>query len=82
MRKYYINPKTKQVYKVGEQIRTRDNFKRTLQRLADAEDPVELFYKGEMMKEMVKEFQEHGIKFCSFFLSSFTQSQKLRSNFF
>jgi gamma-glutamyltranspeptidase/glutathione hydrolase/leukotriene-C4 hydrolase len=60
MRKYYINPKTKQVYKVGEQIRTRDNFKRTLQRLADAEDPVELFYKGEMMKEMVKEFQEHG----------------------
>uniref|UniRef100_A0A914Z2Q9 Gamma-glutamyltransferase n=1 Tax=Panagrolaimus superbus TaxID=310955 RepID=A0A914Z2Q9_9BILA len=55
----YINPKTKQVFKVGEQIRTRDNFKNTLQRLAKAKDPVELFYKGDMMKEMVKEFKKH-----------------------
>ena len=56
----FINPKTKQVFKVGEQIHTRDNLRQTLQRLADAEDPVQLFYRGEMMEEMVKEFQQHG----------------------
>lgn len=74
----YINPKTKQVFKVGEQIRTRDNFKNTLQRLAKAKDPVELFYKGDMMKEMVKEFKEHGKKFLNpkIFMIFIAQPQK------
>lgn len=55
----FINPKTKKVYKVGEQITTRQSFIKTLEILADAEDPVKEFYSGQLMKQMVDEFKQN-----------------------
>lgn len=58
--KRFINPKTGKVFKVGEQIKTRDNLLRTLRILAEAEDPVKEFYAGNLTDAMVEEFKMHG----------------------
>ncbi|KAE9549939.1 hypothetical protein FO519_006857 [Halicephalobus sp. NKZ332] len=58
--KRFINPKTGKVFKVGEQIKTRDNLLRTLQILANSEDPAKEFYTGNLTNAMVEEFRMHG----------------------
>ncbi|KAH7726631.1 Protein C53D5.5 [Aphelenchoides avenae] len=60
VRPHFINPKTKRVYKVGEQIKTRSNFMETLKVLASAEDPVKEFYNGALTDKMVEEFKRNG----------------------
>ncbi|GMR57130.1 hypothetical protein PMAYCL1PPCAC_27325, partial [Pristionchus mayeri] len=53
------NPATNQFYKEGE-IMHRPNLAKTLERLAESDDPVELFYKGDMAHTIVEEIQEGG----------------------
>uniref|UniRef100_A0A7E4VNC5 Gamma-glutamyltranspeptidase 1 n=1 Tax=Panagrellus redivivus TaxID=6233 RepID=A0A7E4VNC5_PANRE len=57
--KEFINPDTGKVYKVGEQIKTRSQLAKTLEKLANAPDPVELFYRGELADQFVAEFKQH-----------------------
>ncbi|GMS77922.1 hypothetical protein PENTCL1PPCAC_97, partial [Pristionchus entomophagus] len=59
LRMMFTNPATNVFYKEGE-IMHRPKLAKTLQRLADAADPAELFYKGEMAQTIVKEIQEGG----------------------
>ena len=71
----FVNPKTKKVYRVGEQIRTRwasssshfqglypfrTSFLNTLRLLANSADPVETFYNSNMTKDMAEEFKQNG----------------------
>jgi gamma-glutamyltranspeptidase len=56
----FINPKTGRIYKAGEQITTMTNLIKTLQTLADAEDPVKEFYTGSLAKQIVDDFQKNG----------------------
>ncbi|VDM79788.1 unnamed protein product [Strongylus vulgaris] len=58
--KAFINPKTGQVYRAGEQITTRTKLMNTLRRLANTTDPLQEFYKGAMAQEMASEFQRYG----------------------
>ena len=58
--KQFINPKTGNVYKEGEQIVSRKPFLEALKALANAEDPVKLFYNGTLTEQFVKEFKKHG----------------------
>ncbi|KAI6182067.1 Gamma-glutamyltransferase [Aphelenchoides bicaudatus] len=60
LKRTFINPETGHIYKPGEQITTMKSLKKTLEILANATDPVEVFYKGELAKQMVKEFKQHG----------------------
>uniref|UniRef100_A0A1I7Y121 Gamma-glutamyltranspeptidase 1 n=1 Tax=Steinernema glaseri TaxID=37863 RepID=A0A1I7Y121_9BILA len=52
----YINPETLKLYKEGDIIR-RYTYAESLEALAEAEDPVDLFYRGEMGEIIVKEFR-------------------------
>ncbi|CAJ0929582.1 unnamed protein product, partial [Mesorhabditis belari] len=52
----WINPKTNDTYKAGELL-PRPKLAATLQRLADAEDPIQLFYHGDMADSIAKEFE-------------------------
>ncbi|RCN28017.1 gamma-glutamyltranspeptidase [Ancylostoma caninum] len=56
----FINPKTGNVYRTGEQIKTRKSLLNTLRRLANASNPLQEFYEGEMAREMASEFQRYG----------------------
>ncbi|CAK5059699.1 unnamed protein product [Meloidogyne enterolobii] len=58
--KHFINPKTGKLYKLGEQITTRKNLIDTLKKLANSNDPVEVFYRSNLTKAMVEEFKKHG----------------------
>ncbi|KIH57389.1 hypothetical protein ANCDUO_12421 [Ancylostoma duodenale] len=58
--KEFINPKTGNVYSTGEQIKTRKSLLNTLRRLANASNPLQEFYEGEMAREMASEFQRYG----------------------
>ncbi|KAI1728699.1 gamma-glutamyltranspeptidase domain-containing protein [Ditylenchus destructor] len=60
MRDHFINPKTGNIYKVGEQIKTRKNFVKLLKVLAESNDPVEAFYRGKLTEQMVDEFGKYG----------------------
>ncbi|KAI6179523.1 hypothetical protein M3Y98_00619600 [Aphelenchoides besseyi] len=60
LRSHFVNPQTNQLYKAGEQITTRVNFVETLQKLANASDPILEFYNGAMTEIMVNEFQHNG----------------------
>jgi gamma-glutamyltranspeptidase len=56
----FINNATKDVFKAGEQIKTLSNFLETLQKLADANDPIQEFYNGSIARDIVKEFEANG----------------------
>uniref|UniRef100_A0A914VT90 Gamma-glutamyltranspeptidase 1 n=1 Tax=Plectus sambesii TaxID=2011161 RepID=A0A914VT90_9BILA len=56
----FINPKTGDVFKYGEIMKTRTQFMDTLQILADSKDPIGVFYDGPLTNRMVKEFEENG----------------------
>ncbi|EYB82326.1 hypothetical protein Y032_0362g3508 [Ancylostoma ceylanicum] len=58
--KDFINPKTGNVYRNGEQIKTRNSFLNTLRRLANTSNPIQEFYEGEMAREMASEFKRFG----------------------
>uniref|UniRef100_A0A1I8BTA3 Gamma-glutamyltranspeptidase 1 n=1 Tax=Meloidogyne hapla TaxID=6305 RepID=A0A1I8BTA3_MELHA len=58
--KHFINPKTGELYKLGEQITTRKNLIETLKKLAKSNDPTEVFYRSNLTKAMVEEFKNHG----------------------
>ncbi|VDM42737.1 unnamed protein product [Toxocara canis] len=63
--KVFINPETHKVYAAGEQIKTRGNFIQTLKlianpSLANATDPIDLFYHGAIAQNFTKEFKENG----------------------
>uniref|UniRef100_A0A914HEM0 Costars domain-containing protein n=1 Tax=Globodera rostochiensis TaxID=31243 RepID=A0A914HEM0_GLORO len=60
MRKHFINPETGNLYKLGEQIKTRQNFIETLKGLAMAKDPAEFFYRSNLTRKMVDEFRQNG----------------------
>ncbi|TKR60280.1 hypothetical protein L596_027552 [Steinernema carpocapsae] len=55
----WIDPKTNEVYKFGDIIK-RPELAHTLEKLAKAKDPAELFYRGEMADEIVEEIQHFG----------------------
>ncbi|KAF7635911.1 hypothetical protein Mgra_00004631, partial [Meloidogyne graminicola] len=55
----FINPKTGELFKAGEQINTRIKLANTLTKLSFASDPTEIFYKGEIAKKIIKEFEEN-----------------------
>uniref|UniRef100_A0A7E4ZZ68 Gamma-glutamyltransferase n=1 Tax=Panagrellus redivivus TaxID=6233 RepID=A0A7E4ZZ68_PANRE len=54
----WMNPETGSVYKSGE-ILKQPTLANTLETIANAEDPVELFYKGEMADIIAAEFAEN-----------------------
>ncbi|CAJ0559731.1 unnamed protein product, partial [Mesorhabditis spiculigera] len=56
----FINPATGNVYRKGEQIKTRTALLETMRTLANAADPVKAFYDSEMTQKMVNEFQRNG----------------------
>ncbi|KAF8366717.1 hypothetical protein PRIPAC_84546 [Pristionchus pacificus] len=56
----FVNPKTGDVYQPGQQIRTRQSFVETLEKVANSSDPIQLFYKGEIAKKVVEEFKVNG----------------------
>ncbi|CAI4227332.1 unnamed protein product [Auanema sp. JU1783] len=56
----YINPQTKKVFTVGQQIKTRVSFLKTLQVLANSTNPVKEFYEGDLAEKMVAEFKKNG----------------------
>uniref|UniRef100_A0A7I4XU89 Gamma-glutamyltranspeptidase n=1 Tax=Haemonchus contortus TaxID=6289 RepID=A0A7I4XU89_HAECO len=58
--KDFLNPKTGNVYRAGDQIRTRTSLLRTLRHLANSSDPIREFYHGEMTREMAREFKRYG----------------------
>ena len=74
MRKHFVNPKTGRIYKLGEQITTRlnlnnyfmlikffrKNLVETLKRIAASNDPTEVFYRSNLTRAMVEEFQKNG----------------------
>ncbi|KRZ60215.1 Gamma-glutamyltranspeptidase 1 [Trichinella nativa] len=57
--KIFINPETNGAYKAGEVMR-RPELADALEQLANAADPVQLFYNGTMAKDMVEEFKQMG----------------------
>ncbi|CAJ0939283.1 unnamed protein product, partial [Mesorhabditis belari] len=59
IRSLLINPRTAELYKEGETMQ-RDRLAETLQQIAEADDPVELFYKDEMGEQVVKEIRKGG----------------------
>uniref|UniRef100_A0A915E890 Gamma-glutamyltranspeptidase 1 n=1 Tax=Ditylenchus dipsaci TaxID=166011 RepID=A0A915E890_9BILA len=60
MSKHFVNPETGHIYKLGEQIKTRENFIETLKILSKSKDPVKEFYQGQLTKNMVDEFKQYG----------------------
>ncbi|GMR53422.1 hypothetical protein PMAYCL1PPCAC_23617, partial [Pristionchus mayeri] len=56
----FVNPKTGDVYQPGQQIRTRQSFVETLEKVANSTDPIQLFYKGEIATKVVQEFNANG----------------------
>lgn len=59
----WINNETNHVYQFGDLIK-RLELADTLEKIANAEDPIQLFYHGEMADIIVKEIQANGnIKF-------------------
>ncbi|KAL3081062.1 hypothetical protein niasHT_037530 [Heterodera trifolii] len=57
--KSWINPATNRVYEFGDVIR-RPELADTMERLANAQNPVELFYRGQMAETIVAEIQKNG----------------------
>uniref|UniRef100_A0A0N4ZWH7 Gamma-glutamyltranspeptidase 1 n=1 Tax=Parastrongyloides trichosuri TaxID=131310 RepID=A0A0N4ZWH7_PARTI len=57
--KGWLNPKTNKVYEHGDVIK-RLELANTLEMIANSNDPVDLFYHGEIADIMVKEIQENG----------------------
>ncbi|PIC30823.1 hypothetical protein B9Z55_021934 [Caenorhabditis nigoni] len=57
--KHWINPETNATYASGDILKRR-KLAKTLERLGNSPNPVQLFYHGEMAKTMAKEFQEGG----------------------
>lgn len=57
--KIFINPKTNRVYETGEIIRMPE-LGGTLKFLANAENPVELFYKGKLAELLSEDIQKNG----------------------
>ncbi|KFD71377.1 hypothetical protein M514_07140 [Trichuris suis] len=55
----FINPKTGRLYQAGE-VMYRPELAQLLQDLAEATDPVQLFYNSSKTKEMVEEMKEYG----------------------
>ncbi|KAL7074793.1 hypothetical protein ACQ4LE_005883 [Meloidogyne hapla] len=53
----FINPKTGSLFVAGEQIKTRNKLTETLKILANSSNPLEIFYKGEIAKNIAKEFE-------------------------
>ncbi|KAL3076103.1 hypothetical protein niasHT_034167 [Heterodera trifolii] len=59
MKQWIINPRTNQLYEFGDLVK-RPKLANTLERLAAAEDPMKLFYEGEIADEIVEEMQRNG----------------------
>ncbi|CAD6192643.1 unnamed protein product [Caenorhabditis auriculariae] len=59
IKKLFTNPLTGDYYKTGDII-VNKALAKTLETIADAENPVELFYKGEFAKELVMEMEMNG----------------------
>uniref|UniRef100_A0A914IDE2 Gamma-glutamyltransferase n=1 Tax=Globodera rostochiensis TaxID=31243 RepID=A0A914IDE2_GLORO len=57
--KSWINQRTNKLYEFGDLIK-RPELAKTLERLAAADDPIELFYEGEMADEIVEEMERNG----------------------
>jgi gamma-glutamyltranspeptidase len=57
--KSWINPATGHVWQFGDIIR-RPELADTMERLAKAPNPVELFYRGQMADQIVTEIQKNG----------------------
>lgn len=61
----WINPVTNKTYQFGDVIH-RHQLADTMEKLAHARDPVELFYHGEMADTIVREIQANGWWFMYF----------------
>uniref|UniRef100_A0A0N5BE08 Gamma-glutamyltranspeptidase 1 n=1 Tax=Strongyloides papillosus TaxID=174720 RepID=A0A0N5BE08_STREA len=57
--KKWLNSKTNKVYEMGDIIK-RPELANTLEIIANSQDPVALFYKGEIADIMIKEIQQNG----------------------
>lgn len=55
----WINNKTDRVYQFGDVIK-RTELANTLEKIANSQNPIELFYHGEMADIIVKEIQANG----------------------
>lgn len=60
LRKHFINPETETIFEVGEQIKTRMNLAKTLEMIAESDDPIKLFYHGQIADAMIDEFNLNG----------------------
>ncbi|GMT06162.1 hypothetical protein PENTCL1PPCAC_28336, partial [Pristionchus entomophagus] len=56
--KDFVDPKTGEVYKYGDVMHSRKNYKNLLRSLADSKDPIDTFYKGWVAKQLVFELNE------------------------
>ncbi|CEF62587.1 Gamma-glutamyltranspeptidase family-containing protein [Strongyloides ratti] len=56
----FINPDTGKIFKVGEQIKTRKNLLKTFEMIANATNPIEVFYNSSFTDKLVEEFNENG----------------------
>ncbi|KJH52275.1 putative gamma-glutamyltransferase [Dictyocaulus viviparus] len=57
--RYWINPFTNSTYKTGDLL-PRLRLAKTLEAIANSDEPVELFYRGEMARTIAKEMAEGG----------------------
>ncbi|KAF7629946.1 hypothetical protein Mgra_00009080 [Meloidogyne graminicola] len=57
--KSWLNPKTQKVWQFGDVIK-RPELADTMERLAKEKNPMELFYRGEMAEQIVKEINDNG----------------------
>lgn len=60
--KSWLNPKTQKVWQFGDVIK-RPELADTMERLAKEKNPMELFYRGEMAEQIVKEINDNGYFF-------------------
>uniref|UniRef100_A0A1I7XNA2 Gamma-glutamyltransferase n=1 Tax=Heterorhabditis bacteriophora TaxID=37862 RepID=A0A1I7XNA2_HETBA len=57
--KAWINPKTNSTYEAGDLL-PREKLANTLEKIANSEDPVKMFYHGEMAETIAKEMKDGG----------------------
>uniref|UniRef100_A0A0N4Z0Z3 Gamma-glutamyltranspeptidase 1 n=1 Tax=Parastrongyloides trichosuri TaxID=131310 RepID=A0A0N4Z0Z3_PARTI len=57
--KDFINPETGEIFKVGEQIKTRKNLLKTFEIISNSSDPIETFYNSSFTDLLVEEFKKN-----------------------
>lgn len=60
MNRSFINEKTGTVFEEGE-IMKREQLAVTLEKLANSNDPVQLFYNGEIADEILRDMKTYGV---------------------